>query len=70
MKNMKNKQYLVTEYINPNDPDGQKLIIPNIVNENDLNIAASHFGCNKNNIITRNLTMTNEDLNKLPEYEG
>lgn len=63
-------RHRVTFYINPNDPDGQKLVMPGLVDDDSLQIAAGHFGCSKKRITTRSRMVTNKYLNELPEYDG
>jgi hypothetical protein len=60
----------VTFYTNPNDPDGQRLVLPGLEDDASLQIAAQHFGCSKKRIITRSRMVTDKYLNSLPEYDG
>lgn len=64
------KKTRVTEYTNPDDPDGTKLVIPGTVDSHSLKIASEHFGCKPSRIATRSLTVTDEYLKGLPEYDG
>jgi hypothetical protein len=60
----------VSVYTNPDDPDGTKLVMPGLVDERSLELAAGHFGCDKDRITTRSRMVTDKYLEALPEYEG
>jgi hypothetical protein len=64
------RRHRVSEYINPKDPDGQRLVMPGLVDDDSLKIAADHFGCRKSRIKTRSKMVTDDYLNALPEYDG
>ena len=67
---MVSRRHRVSIYINPNDPDGTKLVLPGLVDDDSLKLAASYFGCAKRRIITRSRMVTDIYLNELPEYDG
>ena len=64
------RRHRVTKYINPDDPDGTKLVLPGLVDDESLKIAAGHFGCEPERITTRSVMVTDRYLNSLPEYDG
>jgi hypothetical protein len=67
---MKKSKHRVTFYINPDDVDGQKLVLPGLQDEIGIKTAAGHFGCEKSRIITRSRMVTDKYIKSLPEYDG
>lgn len=70
LRRLVSRRHRVTKYINPDDPDGTKLVLPGLMDDDSLKIAAGHFGCEPERITTRSLMVTDKYLNELPEYDG
>lgn len=64
------RRHRVTFYINPDDLDGQQLVMPGLADDAGLIIAAGHFGCGDKPITTRSRMVTEQYLKALPEYDG
>ncbi len=49
---------------------GQTLVMSGLQDDAGMELAAGHFGCEKDKITTRSRLVTDEYINSLPEYDG